>query len=140
MSTATPKPTNPVPRVAGVPNAPDTRDRILVAALSLLESGDGNAVRMTDVATRAGITRQALYLHFPSRADLLIETTHYVERTKGSDARLAASRSAKTGPERLDAYIDAWGAFIPEIHGMAKALMAMQDSDTAAAKAWGDRM
>jgi AcrR family transcriptional regulator len=121
-------------------DAPETHNRILKATLLLLESGEGNAIRMSDVAKQAGITRQALYLHFNSRAELLIATTHYLDQLKGSAARLAASRSATTGPERLDAYIEAWGGYIPEIYGLAKALMAMSDSDAEAASAWNERM
>lgn len=117
-----------------------TRDRILKAALALLEASQGQGVRMTDIARRAGITRQALYLHFSTRAELLIATTHYLDGLKGAEERLMASRTAETGLERLDAFIEAWGAYIPEIHAIAKALLAMRDTDEAAAQAWDERM
>ena len=121
-------------------DAPETRERILKSTLSLLEAGRGAVVRMTDIAKRAGITRQALYLHFSTRAELLIAVTLYVEEKHGSEERLAPSRKAKTGIERLDAYIDAWGGFLPEIHSVAKALIVMSESDDAAAIAWKGRM
>ncbi len=95
---------------------------------------------MTDIAQRAGISRQALYLHFSTRAELLIATTHYLDGLKGSEERLAPSRTAQTGIERLDAFIEAWGGYIPEIYGIAGALLAMKDTDEAAAKAWDERM
>ncbi len=119
---------------------PGTRIRILKAALHLLEVSQGTGVRMSDIAKRAGISRQALYLHFSTRAELLIATTYYLDELKGSEERLAASRAAQTGIERLDAFIDAWGGYIPEIYGIAKALLAMKDTDEAAAKAWHERM
>ena len=119
---------------------PKTRDRILKAALELLEASRGQGVRMTDIAKRAGITRQALYLHFATRAALLIATTHYLDDLKGSEQRLLASRTARSGIERLDAFIEAWGGYIPEIYGIAKALLAMRDTDAAAAQAWDERM
>lgn len=119
---------------------PQTRTRILKATLELLEASAGNGVRMTDIARRAGISRQALYLHFSTRAQLLIATTYYLDDLLGQEERLVASRAARTGLERLDAFIEAWGAYIPEIHGIAKALMAMKETDDAAAQAWGDRM
>ncbi len=118
----------------------NTRSRILKAALDLLEASQGKGVRMTDIAKRAGITRQALYLHFSTRGELLIEVTYYLDEIKGSEERLLPSRTAQTGIERLDAYIDAWGTYIPEIYGVAKALLAMRDTDEAAAQAWDDRM
>ncbi|MEZ5666470.1 MAG: TetR/AcrR family transcriptional regulator [Alphaproteobacteria bacterium] len=117
----------------------DTRTRILEACRALLESGD-NGVRMADIARRAGVSRQAVYLHFPSRADLLVATTRHIDAINDVDARLAASRSARTGSERLDAFIEAWGNYIPVIFGVARALIAMQDSDGAAAAAWHDRL
>ena len=64
---------------------PDTRTRILNAAWSLLESGRGAGVRMSDIAKEAGISRQALYLHFPNRADLLVATTQHVDAVKDID-------------------------------------------------------
>lgn len=117
-----------------------TRTKILNATLTLLEAGRGQGVRMTDVAKAAGISRQAVYLHFESRADLLIETTFYLDRLKNTEQRLAASRSAKTGVERLDAYVAAWADYLPEIYPMARALMSMRDTDAEAAAAWNQRM
>jgi len=106
----------------------------------LLESGSGSAVRMSDIAKAAGISRQAVYLHFPKRADLLIATTRYLDEIKNVDERLVKSRSADTGFDRLDAFIEAWGNYIPEIYGVAKALLAMKDTDEEADIAWNDRM
>ncbi|HCQ65988.1 MAG TPA: TetR/AcrR family transcriptional regulator [Rhodobacteraceae bacterium] len=118
---------------------PTTRTRILDATWTLLETG-GSKVRMSDIAKAAGISRQAVYLHFPSRAELLVATTRHIDAAKDIDARLAGSRSATSGPERLARFIDAWGTYIPEIHGVGRALMAMQDSDEEARKAWAGRM
>ncbi len=118
----------------------NTRTRILKATLDLLEAGPGHTVRMSDIAQRAGVSRQALYLHFATRADLLVATTFYLDALKDSDRRLVASRTAATGIERLEAFIDAWGNYIPEVYGAGRALMAMQDSDEAAKAAWSQRM
>lgn len=110
------------------------------ATLKLLEASGGKTVRMTDIAKESGISRQALYLHFSTRAELLVETTFYLDEIKGVEAHLKASRSAKTGLARLDAYIEAWGAYLPELHGLARALMSLKDTDEAAAAAWRQRM
>jgi AcrR family transcriptional regulator len=117
----------------------DTRARILDCTWNLLESGD-KKVRMSDIAKASGISRQALYLHFPTRAELLVATTRHIDSVKNVDARLAASRSATSGRERLMAFIRAWGGYIPEIHGVSVALRAMRASDAEAAAAWNDRM
>ena len=75
----------------------DTRTRILDSAWKALEEGPGASVRMADIARRAGISRQAIYLHFPARTELLIATTRYIDEIKQIDTRLAASRNAETG-------------------------------------------
>ncbi|USG60591.1 TetR/AcrR family transcriptional regulator [Sneathiella marina] len=118
----------------------ETRTRILKATLDLLSDGRAHAVRMTDIAKQAGISRQAVYLHFDNRADLLIAATLYLDELKGSDDRLVPSRTAKSGVERLDAFVEGWANYIPEIFGIGKALMAMKEDDEAAAAAWNQRM
>ena len=56
-----------------------TRTRILKAAWELLESNPGVAARMSDIAKKAGVSRQALYLHFPNRTELFVATTKYMD-------------------------------------------------------------
>ncbi len=116
----------------------NTRQDVLNAALELLQ--ERAPTRMSDIARKAGISRQALYLHFTSRADLLIAAARHLDEIKDVDSRLAASRSATSGAERLAAYIDAWGRYIPEVYPVAKVLMTLSASDDEAAAAWQDRM
>lgn len=118
----------------------ETRNRILACTWKLLEEEADHAVRMVDIAKSAGLTRQAVYLHFPTRAELLTATTKYIDEIKDVDARFSKIRSAESGTDRLEAFIEAWGNYIPEIYGVAKALMAMKDQDEEAAAAWNDRM
>ncbi len=117
-----------------------TRNQILKAAWQLLESNQGNGVRMSDIAKQACVSRQALYLHFETRSDLLLATTLYLDEMKGIEERLAPSRAATDGVTRLTAFIDAWTSYIPEIYGVARALMILQETDSAAAEAWNGRM
>jgi AcrR family transcriptional regulator len=118
----------------------ETRTRILEASVRLLEAQRGRSVRMGDIAKAAGISRQAVYLHFASRADLLAATTLYLDERLGLEQRLVRSRAAGSGTERLDAYIEFWGNYIPEIYGVARALLVAQETDEAAAAAWDERM
>jgi AcrR family transcriptional regulator len=119
---------------------PETRARILRSVWELLENDPGRPVKMADIAKAAGISRQALYLHFPNRAELLVATTRFVDDEKDVVSRLAESRAAQTGVERLDAFIRGWCGYIPEIYPVAKVLMAAAESDPAAALAWKDRL
>src|SRR5918998_3613291 len=117
-----------------------TRDRILEATRRLMEERRGQGVPMRDVADAAGISRQAVYDHFGSRARLLVATTHYVDEVRGLEERRRRFQAATTGVEHLEAYVDFWGNYIPEVYGMAKALLAARETDEAAAAAWDDRM
>jgi AcrR family transcriptional regulator len=118
----------------------ETRTRILEATRQLMEEHRGQGVRMRDVAEAAGISRQAVYDNFGSRAKLLVETTHYVDEVRGLEERRRHFREAITGVGHLEAYVEFWGNFIPEVYGMAKALLAVRETDEAAAAAWDDRM
>lgn len=118
----------------------DTRTRILEMTVQILEEQGGRGVRMGDIAKAAGISRQAVYLHFTSRAELLVAATRHLDEVLDVNQRLAPSRAASNGIERLALYIEAWGSYIPEIYGVAKALLLVKDTDDAAAAAWNDRM
>lgn len=95
---------------------------------------------MSDIAKKSGISRQAVYLHFPTRAELLIAVTYYLDGIHDSEGRLKAARQATTGLERLDAYIEAWIGYLPHIYGTVNALLSMSDVDEAAKKAVDQRM
>ncbi|WP_417484787.1 TetR/AcrR family transcriptional regulator [Maricaulis salignorans] len=118
----------------------ETRTRILKACWTLLEQGPDAPARMSDIARASGVSRQAVYLHFPNRTELLIATTRFIDEASDIGERLATSRATTGGPARLDAYIEAWGNYIPVIHGVGSALMAMAATDEAARAAWADRM
>ena len=121
-------------------NEKDTRTRILQTTWELLESNPGRSLKMSEIAKSSGVSRQALYLHFDSRTELLIATTHYVDDVKGLDQRLQKLQLAKSGEEMLRKCVDIWGNYIPEIYSVSKALMMTKDSDEAAAAAWTDIM
>ena len=118
----------------------DTKTRILEASWQLLEQRHGQGVSMSDIAKAAGISRQAVYLHFASRTELMIATTNYVDEVKGLNERLNQFKSAKTGVQLLEACVDVWGNYIPEIYGIAKAMLMTRDTDEATAAAWNGCM
>lgn len=113
-----------------------TRSNILEAAWKLMEQSQGYGVRMGDIAKAAGISRQAVYLHFENRTDLLIATLKYVDEIKGLDERLSVLGKAKDSVDLLEKLIEVWGNYIPEIYGIAKPVMATRDTDEAHAAAW----
>jgi AcrR family transcriptional regulator len=117
-----------------------TRTKILGTTIRMLEKHAGRGVRMGDIARESGVSRQAVYLHFASRTELLVAATRYLDEKLDIDSRLAPSRAATSGTDRLSLYIECWGNYIPEIYGVGKALMLARDTDDAAAIAWQNRM
>lgn len=117
-----------------------TRRKILHAAWQLLEADAPGKVRLGDIAKQAGISRQALYLHFSSRSELLTATARFIDEEKNVLTRLEPSRHTETGRERLRAFLTFWAGYLPEIQGVARAFMAMEHADDDARAAWADRM
>jgi len=121
-------------------NEKDTHSHILQTTWELLESNPGRSLSMSQIARASGLSRQALYLHFDSRTELLIATTRYVDDVKELDKRLQKLQSAKTGEEMLKVCVEVWGNYIPEIYSVSKALLMTKENDEAAAAAWTDIM
>lgn len=81
-----------------------TRERLLDAAVELLEEGGYAAATVAAIAERGGVAAGALYRHFPSKAELFVE----VFRTM-ADSKLAELREASSVPgtavDKLDAIV-----------------------------------
>jgi len=95
---------------------------------------------MGDIAKEAGVSRQAVYLHFESRVELMRATTKHVDEALGLDDRIAHVKKAADAREALVRFVEMWGNYMPEIYGLAKALLAVRDTDEAAAGAWDECM
>jgi len=118
----------------------DTRARILQTTWRLLESNRGQGVRLEDIAQAVGVSRRAVYLHFDSRADLFVATVRYVDEVLRMPERIQQACEAGNGVLGIEGLVSVWGNYIPEIYGLAKALLAQRETDEAAAAAWADRM
>ncbi|MBE8232464.1 MAG: TetR/AcrR family transcriptional regulator [Endozoicomonadaceae bacterium] len=118
----------------------DTKARILEATWHLMEKHQGKGVSMSKIAKEAGISRQALYLHFDSRIKLITATVQYVDEVKGLNDRLKGFQEATSGVELLEVCVDIWGNYIPEIYGIAKAMLNTRETDEATDIAWNSCM
>jgi len=105
-----------------------------------MENQAGKGVRMSDIAKASKLSRQAVYLHFKNRTDLLVATTEYVDQIKQVDERIQPTLQATSGKQRLERFIEFWGGHLPEIYGIAKALLDQLSTDEAAAFVWANRM
>lgn len=118
---------------------PDTRRRILEATWELIEER-GASIRLVDAADRAGVSRQAVYLHFGDRAGLLLALVEYMPETLRFQELLAHVFDAPTGAEMLQRAVEVHSTYSAKIDSVAQVLEATQYRDKALGAAWRDRM
>lgn len=118
---------------------PGTRRRILEAAWELIEQGS-STVMLAEVAKRAEVSRQAIYLHFGDRAGLLVALVHYMDQDLGLDRTAAEIKSEASGAIALTRLVTALSVFAPKIDAVARILESAQYEDDEVAAAWRDRM
>lgn len=114
--------------------ARDTRPAILEATIALLEQGDG-AFTYERLASRAGVSRQTLYTHFPNRVDLLVAAVDHRRQELGGDELSAPILEAATARAALVALVEYHIAFTPRIMAPARVVEALRavDPDLSAA-------
>ena len=118
---------------------PDTRRRVLQAAWELLEQEE-SGVRLVDVADRAGVSRQAVYLHFGDRSGLLVALMDFIDVSLGAVQIRAHVHGADTGVESLQRFIETMSWYTAKIDRVAQVTEAGKDQDEALAAAWRDRI
>ena len=116
-----------------------TRERILDAATGLVEAQPETVPSMSAVARATGISRQALYLHFPDRSALLLATVEHVDDREGLHAAIAEVDAAPDGAAQVRAWADMQARRNPRIASLARALDQSRHGDEPAAAAWRDR-
>lgn len=118
---------------------PTTRQRILAAARALLEQAPGFNVSMAQIAERAGVSRQALYLHFADRTSLFLEVSRVADATTRTPDRQRRVDDAPTGRDALREAIALQAWLKPRLRGIATALDVLRRTDPAADAAWKER-
>ena len=117
-----------------------TRQRILDAARGLLESDAGPGVGLGEVARAAGVSRQAIYLHFGSRGALLLALAERVDEVEGLTELTREVRDAPDGAQALDRLVWMNAVYEPRIRSVALAHDAARRDDPDLEVAWQDRM
>lgn len=116
-----------------------TRDRLLDAAWSETVERGTSALTLAAVGARAGVTRQAVYLHFANRATLLVAMARRVDETSGfrRHVRDAQDLPPLKGFRRL---LEHWFDYLPTIIDVALALEAAHLTNGDGSEAYRDRM
>ncbi|WP_405162692.1 TetR family transcriptional regulator [Nocardia sp. NBC_01499] len=76
------------------------RQRILAAAMTLFETHGINATSMEEVASTAPVSKRTLYIHFPSKDDLVVAYLRHVVEA-GLTMESVLDRQDRTPRERL---------------------------------------
>ncbi len=116
-----------------------TRVRILEAVLAAVIEGEEDALNMAGVARRAGVSRQAVYLHFPNRAALGVAAVQWLDERENIEAAVAPIFAATTPEDTLRAYAEFLGDFNPRIAPfvrMGYRMRAIPEME----EAWQDRL
>jgi len=113
-----------------------TRKALLDNALELIVEEGAEALSVAEVARRAGVTRRAVYLHFGSRGELLLELFGHINEVLDLESSL---RPMLEAPDALSA-LDAWAAHVARFHGrllpIARAVDAARRTDAEVDGLW----
>jgi AcrR family transcriptional regulator len=115
-----------------------TRTRILDAAREITEK-QGAAPTMSALARAVGISRQALYLHFPDRTQLLLALVAHAGEQVQLEAGLAAVTQAPDAAAAIRAWADLQARGRHKLAPVARALDGARHADPSASAAWADR-
>lgn len=118
----------------------ETRVAILDAARRLMTAPERRGVSMAEIASAAGLSRQAVYLHFANRTQLLVALVRHVDEVHGFAAMLQRCERAGDGRGVLAEFIAAWAGYVARITDVARAMRVAAATDEDAALAWRDRM
>jgi AcrR family transcriptional regulator len=110
----------------------DTAARILEHGAVLVLRDGVAAVRIADVAHAAGVSRQAVYLHFPTRAELLTEILRHLDLTTPSAKAIRAAMHVEPIEEALPAFVRAFARYVIERYPLIAAVEAAALVDDAA--------
>ena len=118
---------------------PQTRANILDAAWALLEE-QGTGIRIADIAAKAGVSRQAIYLHFGDRASLFVALGDHIDVSFGRDRLRAHVFGAPTAVESLRRWVQTMSRYTAKIDSVSRILELRAEFDEALSAAWKDRM
>jgi len=117
-----------------------SRDRVLEAALRLIRKRGHAKVTMAQIAKAARLSRQAVYLHFTDRADLMVALARHVNESLGLPAEIQRMMNTQTGMGMIEAFVSMQARGNPAVWAVARAIDAVRRTDAAAARAWQSRL
>src|SRR4029453_13944172 len=114
--------------------------RILDAALALITKRGDAHFTMAQIGRAARVSRQAVYLHFADRAELMVALARHLDAELGLPAEIQRIADAKSGAEKVEAMVSLQARTNPSLWAVARAVDAVRRTDAAAERAWQDRL
>ena len=119
-----------------MPTKSDTKLRIVDATWKLFNEMSPIAPTLGEVAKEAGVSRQAVYLHFDNRSNLLTETIRILHEKTGSADQLKTAREVE--PELvLSSWVNKMFDVYETILPMGRTYMAAAYASEAGKHGWG---
>jgi AcrR family transcriptional regulator len=118
----------------------NSRTQILDAALALITKRGEADVTMAEIAKAARVSRQAVYLNFADRGDLLLSLVRYVDEKRGLVEELKKLADAPTGLATLREMVSLQARMNPGVWAIARAMDAVRRTDQAVERFWQDRL
>ena len=121
------------------PGHPDTRRQILQATWEAFDERRGD-VRVQDVADRAGVSRQAVYLHFGDRRGLLVALVEYINARLGLGELERHVAGAVNGEKAIERLVSGVIMFTARLDSITAVFEARKQQDEGLSAAWRNRM
>ncbi len=118
----------------------EARQKILETTFRIVGKEGAGAVTAARVARDTGVSRQAVYLFFGSRAGLLSAALRERDAASGIGRIMLRCAAGRPSPAALAALIEAWFGYLPQIDEASAAMEAAAAVDTDAAAAWAERV
>jgi len=116
------------------------KEKIVEAALKLIAKRGGVDITMAQIAKAARMSRQAVYLHFSDRGELMIALARHTDQKRGLDAEIQHIRDAPTGLEAIRRMVSLQARSNPSIWPIARMFEALRRSDPEVERPWQDRL
>ena len=117
-----------------------THSRILAAALALVRRRGGADISLGDIAKAARLSRQALYLHFTDRAELLVALARYVDESRGLPEKIRKIADAPSAVAAMREMVALQATDNPTLWPIARVFEAVRRSDPAVERSWQDSL
>lgn len=123
---------NPRPNARGR----QTRERLMTAARAILTDEGFEALTMSTLAERAGITRRGVYSHFESRAQVIAALFDHVAESEGLDASLEQVWAAPNALLALEEWARHLARYHPRVIAVDRAVNRVRHEDADAERHW----